>query len=107
MTNSEQHTEHSEHHTEHKHIVEYGKYLFIWLGLLALTGITVSAAGINLGNWTIVLALVIASVKSLLVLSIFMHLKFEDKVFKIFVWVAMLTFAIFIFFTFLDYSFIR
>ncbi len=98
---------HEAHHEEHQHIVGYGTYIFIWLGLLAFTGITVSAAGIDLGNWTIVLALVIASIKSALVLNVFMHLKFEDKVFKLFVLTAGITFFIFISMTFFDYSFVR
>lgn len=95
------------HHQEEAHVVEYGKYIFVWMSLLAFTGITVSVAGINLGNWTIVIAMLIASAKSWYVLNYFMHLKYEDRVFKIFIFVALLTFGIFIAFTFIDYSFVR
>ena len=73
--------------------------------MIAFTGITVTAAGIGLGNWTIVLALTIASAKSWFVLNYFMHLRYEDIVFKVFIAVALFTFAIFIGFTFWDYSF--
>lgn len=97
----------SEHQHEQGHVVEYGKYIFVWLALIAFTGITVTAAGIGLGNWTVVLALTIASAKSWFVLNYFMHLKHEDKVFKAFIAVALITFAIFIGFTFWDYSFAR
>jgi len=97
----------SDHHQEEAHVIEYGKYIFVWLTLLAFTGITVTAAGIGLGNWTIVLALVIASTKSWFVLNYFMHMKYEDKIFKVFIAVALITFAIFITFTFWDYSFTR
>lgn len=86
-------------------VIGYGRYFLIWLGLLALTCATVSFAGINLGRWIIITALVIASIKSLLVLNIFMHLKFEDRIFRIFVMVAMGTFMIFITLTFFDYAF--
>lgn len=86
-------------------VIGYGRYFLIWLGLLALTCATVSFAGINLGRWIIITALVIASIKSLLVLNIFMHLKFEDRIFRIFVMVAMGTFIIFITLTFFDYAF--
>lgn len=96
-----------QHHHEETHVVEYGKYIFIWLALLAFTGITVSVAGINLGNWTVVIALLIASVKSWYVLNYFMHMRYEDSVFKVFISVAMVTLAIFIALTFLDYSFVR
>lgn len=97
----------SEHQHEEAHVVEYGNYIFIWLGLLAFTGITVTVSGINLGNWTIVIALFIACVKSWYVLNYFMHMKYEDKVFKIFIVTALVTFIIFLGFTFWDYSFAR
>jgi cytochrome c oxidase subunit IV len=87
------------------HPISYGRYLLIWLGLIALTGTTVTFAGMNLGRWIIITALSIASIKSLLVLNIFMHLKFEDRIFRIFVVVAMVTFMIFISLTFFDYAF--
>ncbi len=58
-----------------------------------------------MGHWVIITALVIASVKSLLVLNIFMHLKFEDRVFRWFSLVALATLVIFIVLTFFDYAF--
>jgi len=61
--------------------------------------------GIDLGRWVIITALTIASIKTVLVLNIFMHLKFEDRTFRIFVGVAVLTLAIFIVLTFFDYAF--
>jgi cytochrome c oxidase subunit 4 len=87
------------------HMVSYGSSILIWIGLLSLTGITVALAGINLGRWVIITALTIASIKTALVLSIFMHLKFEDRMFRIFALVAGLTLAIFIVLTFFDYAF--
>ncbi len=58
----------------HEVSISYGRYVLIWLGLLALTGATVSFAGIELGRWVIITALLIAGIKSLLVMNIFMHL---------------------------------
>ncbi|MBM4174984.1 MAG: cytochrome-c oxidase [Ignavibacteria bacterium] len=96
------------HHNENKtHVIGYGTYALVWLALVSFTGITVAVAGIDIGNFTIVVALLIASIKSILVLTIFMHLRFEDKVFRMFVFIAFLTLAIFIGLTFFDYSFIR
>jgi cytochrome c oxidase subunit 4 len=97
----------SEHQHEESHVIEYGNYIFIWLGLLAFTGITVTVSGINLGNWTIVIALLIACVKSWYVLNYFMHMKYEDIIFKVFIATALFTFLIFLGFTFWDYSFVR
>jgi len=90
---------------QEQHIVGFGEYIIIWLGLLALTCATVTFSGINLGRWVIITALTIASIKSLLVLNVFMHLKYEERIFKIFVAVAMMTFIIFISLTFFDYAF--
>ena len=88
---------------EHSH--GYGIYVLVWLGLLALTGLTVAVAGIQIGGLTIATALVIASVKAYLVLSIFMHLRSEGKVFTIFVLVAAFFLIISLVLLFSDYSF--
>ena len=90
---------------EHHIAIGYSKYFLIWLGLLALTCATVSFAGIEIGRWVIITALTIASIKSMLVLNVFMHLKYEDRIFRIFVIVATITFLIFISLTFFDYAF--
>jgi len=95
---------HTEEHQQHEPL-SYGRYVIIWLGLLALTVATVTFAGINLGRWVIITALTIASIKSLLVLNVFMHLKFEERIFRVFVLVALVTFCIFISLTFFDYAF--
>jgi len=52
-------------------------YVLVWMGLILLTAVTVSAAGVNLGRLSVLIALVIAGIKSILVLMYFMHLKYE------------------------------
>lgn len=89
------------------HIVGYGTYILVWLTLVGFTALTVTVASFDLGNFSIVIAMAIASVKGLLVLLIFMHLRFDDRVFRIFTFIAFLTLAIFLILTFSDYSFIR
>ncbi len=98
-------TEHHPSHAEEAHVVGYGRYVLIWLGLVGLTGATVALAGIQLGRWVIITALTIASIKGYLVVSVFMHLRFEDRVFRIFVLVTGMTLMIFICLTFFDYAF--
>jgi cytochrome c oxidase subunit 4 len=99
-------TQNAEHHNEAApHATNYGQLLIVWFGLLALTGLTVALAGVNLGRWIIITALTIASVKTILVVNVFMHLRHEDRVFRLFVGVAVLTFMIFIVLTFFDYAF--
>ncbi|MGE5313481.1 MAG: cytochrome C oxidase subunit IV family protein [Acidobacteriota bacterium] len=85
-----------EEHPKTEHIVEYRTYAYIWLALITFTGITVIAAGVNLGDWTVLVALAIASIKGLMVMNVFMHLKFEDKLFKIFTAVAFIILLIFL-----------
>lgn len=98
-------TDYEHQHLEEEHIVPYGRYILVWLGLVGLTGATVALAGIDLGRLVIVTALAIASIKGLLVLNVFMHLKFEDRVFRIFMTVTAVIFLIFISLTFFDYAF--
>lgn len=70
------HEEHEEHH------VSYGTYTMIWLALVALTALTVAVASINLGNFTFFVAMLIASIKAMLVINIFMHVKYDDLLMK-------------------------
>ena len=56
-------------------------YVLVWIGLLLLTCLTVSVAGMNLGRLSALVALMIAGVKSSLVLMYFMHLKYERGLF--------------------------
>lgn len=90
---------------EHKHIVSERTFIGVWLALLALTGVTVAVSHIDLGPWNVWLALSIASLKSALVIAFFMHMKYENRLFKGFFFCALLTLAIFIGFTFFDVHF--
>ena len=71
--------------------IGYGGYVLIWLILVGLTISTVAVAGIELGKLTLIVALLIAAIKSALVINIFMHIKFDDKLFRIFLLVAIMT----------------
>ncbi len=90
---------------EKEHQIGYKIYFLVWMALLVLTGLTVAVAGINFGNITVVTAITIACIKAYLVLSVFMHLKSEDKMFKIFVSVALIFIIITLALLFSDYSF--
>jgi cytochrome c oxidase subunit 4 len=69
---------------EQSHSIGYGTYVLIWLVLLSLTSITVSIAGIDLGKFTLFAAMLIAAIKSSLVINIFMHIKYDNKIYKAF-----------------------
>lgn len=87
--------------TEH-HIISYGKLVAVWLGLLALTALTVWVARHNVGIGHVWGSLAIASVKSGLVIAFFMHMRYEERLLRLMLFLALLTLAIFIGFTFFD-----
>ncbi len=89
--------------SEHTHEpVPYRTFIWIWLALLTLTGITIAVSRINLGSLNIWVALGVASIKSSLVIFVFMHLRQESKLFKIGLLVMLTILAVFIGFTFFD-----
>jgi cytochrome c oxidase subunit 4 len=85
----------------------YSIYVLVWLGLLTLTALTTVVAGINFGALTVAIALLIASTKSYLVLTVFMHLRVEQKAFRIFILVALAFLIISFVLLFSDYSFLQ
>ena len=87
------------------HIVPYRVYLVILAVLVAMTGISVAVTQIDLGALTTAIALLLATVKSTLVLIYFMHLKFDNRMFSIMATGVILMIGVVIFVTFLDYLF--
>jgi cytochrome c oxidase subunit 4 len=89
------------------HPVKPKTYVLVWVGLLILTGITVSLAGMDLGRLSVAVVLIIAGLKSALVLNFFMHLKYE-KGLLLFKWMIPGILAILVLFigiTFFDVAF--
>jgi len=88
------------------HGMKYRTYVWVWVGLMILTGMTVSMAGMNLGRLSILIVLAIAAVKSGLVLSYFMHLKYETGLlFKLMIPIVLAVLTVFIGLTFSDVAF--
>jgi len=87
---------------EHVHIVPYKTFLIVWVALLILTGITVAVAQFHFGAWNIWVALGIAVLKSGLVVAVFMHMKYENRLFRLSLFSALAILAIFIGLTFFD-----
>ena len=73
--------------------------------LLILTTISILAIKIHLGAYTVALALILASIKVSIVLTYFMHLKFENLLLRMMVGGVFLLFAVVIAITFIDYYF--
>lgn len=77
------HTEVNHHeHEHHEHLIGYGAYTIIWASLLALTAVTVAVAGINLGAYTLFVAMLVATIKAMIVINVFMHIKYDSLLFK-------------------------
>lgn len=90
-------------HDEHAHEpVGYGTYFLTWFALLVLTAITVTAAGMHFGKASVAVALIIAIVKASIVLYLFMHLKYESKIFHYLLLIMIVIMAINIGLTFTD-----
>ena len=87
---------------QHEHLVPYRTFLIVWGVLLVLTVITVAVSRFDLGALNIWVALAVATVKSTLVVAFFMHLKYEQPLFKLALVVAVAILAIFIGLTFFD-----
>ena len=69
---------HTEAHAEHVHGATVGTNVAIWIGLVAITGLEVFLAYMEL-NPTLMLTLLVALsvVKAAMIMSFFMHLKYE------------------------------
>ncbi|HZK75565.1 MAG TPA: cytochrome C oxidase subunit IV family protein [Candidatus Kapabacteria bacterium] len=69
-----------------EHIVAKSTYYKVFSALIFFTALTIGMAFINLRNFNIVAALVIAGVKAGLVITFFMHVKYSSRLTKM--WVA-------------------
>lgn len=90
---------------EKHHILSYRAQGLVLVALLILTTISIVITEIDLGTYAVVGALLFAGIKSYLVLSYYMHLRFDQKVFSLFVGLVVLVFIIVLVITFLDYNF--
>ena len=86
----------SEHHDNddyhvHPHISSIKQNTAVLLALFAFTGLTVAAYNVRLGDANLVVALVIAALKATLVMTFFMHLRY-DRAFNVLFFVGSLVF---------------
>jgi cytochrome c oxidase subunit 4 len=91
--------------TEKHHIVPYRVYVYILIALVVMTFMSIGITKINLGSYSVLGAMIFATVKSVLVLTWFMHLKFDQPLLRFMVGFVVLLFFAVIFITFLDYYF--
>ncbi len=89
--------------TMSEHIVPKKTYYLIFSALMVGTTLTVVFAFINLGNFNIVAALVIAVIKATLVILFFMHVKYSSRLTKLWVVVGFIWLFILLSITMTDY----
>jgi cytochrome c oxidase subunit 4 len=85
------------------HITSYGSHILVLFILIALTFLTVAITSVQLGAFNTTAAMIIASTKAAIVLLYFMHLKFDDKIFRFMVTLVLAIYAVVIVITFFDY----
>lgn len=90
-------------HEEKQHIVPYRTFILVLVALLVFTFTSIGVTHYKLGPFTVVAALVLASMKTTLVLFYFMHLKFDVRMFAILVVAVLMLIGVVMFITFLDY----
>jgi cytochrome c oxidase subunit 4 len=84
------------------HIDSVKTYAKIWVVLLFLTALTTAVAHVDLGSFSVVVALSIAVIKMLLVALYFMHVRHSSQLTKLVVLGGLLWLAILIVFTLAD-----
>jgi len=87
------------------HITGYPTLIKVWAVLVILTGFTIWVSRLDIGIAHVWGALAIASFKGALVIAFFMQMRSEGRLLRGLLFIALLTLAIFIGFTFFDISY--
>jgi cytochrome c oxidase subunit IV len=86
-----------------EHIDSVKIYVVVLLGLLCLTVVTTLVAFVDLGNFSVVVALAIAVVKMLLVALFFMHLRYSTTLTRLVIVGGLMWLAILLLLTLSDF----
>ena len=89
---------------ENTHIDSVGIYVKILLALLVATAVTTAVARVDLGGFSVVVALGIASVKMVLVALFFMHISHSTKLTRLVVLGGLLWLGILLLLTMTDFA---
>ena len=86
------------------HVSPVSLYLTIFMALMVLTGATVFAAFVDLGQFNFLAAMIIAGFKATLVVWYFMHVKYASKLTKLTVATGLFFLAILLGLFLVDYG---
>jgi len=95
-------TETPNSHPHSGHVVPVGVLLAVFFALTVLTVVTVAATWVDLGEWNLAIAMVIATVKAALVALYFMHLRYDHPFNALILVTALAFLGLFISVTLLD-----
>jgi len=87
------------------HTTEYRVLGRVLVLLMTMTFLTITVTSFNLGVFSVTVALLIAGFKGFMVLSYFMHLKYENLLLRILVGMIFVLFALIVLITFIDYAY--
>jgi cytochrome c oxidase subunit IV len=87
------------------HISSYKSHLLVLFALFVLTAISVAVTQLEMGPLNTLVAMIIAGGKATIVLTWFMHLKFDNKIYTIFTVFVFVIFLLVLYVTFFDYSY--
>jgi len=89
---------------QHK-ILSYKTYFLVFLGLVGLLFLSILSTHVDFGINLVAVSLIISLIQAVLVISIYMHLRFASKMYLAMVAVVILVYLSVIVITFLDYLF--
>ena len=87
------------------HLVPYALYVKVWAALLTLTALTLAISCVDMKHVTVLTVLLIASVKSALVVLYFMHIRFEQRIYAYMILTVLAIYIVFVGLTFVDYGY--
>lgn len=87
------------------HITEYKTLARVVLILMFLTFLTITVTSFHLGAFSVTVALLIAGIKGFMILTYFMHLKYESVLLRILVAMIFVLYVVIILITFIDYAY--
>jgi cytochrome c oxidase subunit 4 len=86
------------------HITAYPVLIRVAFVLMLLTILTITVTTFHLGVFGVTVALLIACTKGFMILTYFMHLKYENVLLRILVAMIFVLYAVVVLITFIDYA---
>ena len=96
-------TDQSHAHAPHVHVTPLSTYIMVFLALAVGTIVTWAASTVDLGMWNTPIALIIATIKAVLVILFFMHVIHSTRLTWVIVIASFLWLGVLFVLTFSDY----